>query len=354
MPVSNDLDVLDQIALDIQDTSAHSYREHEDIKRSPVKEVWKNKDDDKVAKLGEIPKSYIADINFTDAVKEALESGKTNGMDNAKALLEGIVESLKLANVDKQLYDVLCLMLSKAVKEYNLFHTIVMETINMLNDNLEIKESLAKALKRQQELCVRVPAPRHPQHLNFSKVMAHVYNMALDWSDSNASIQDGILQTVEKWILFNNKGSQIGQEDKENVFLDCFGAFWEVSGTHIIQHNQAFKARISNEVREKLLNEAVQRSIRERLLDITLELFTLNTEKRNVCTQTQRRTMIPSSCQVRPSTCDKATFMESEWQDEGFRNLEMDALEHMNWQVNTDYASPDPTLSLRPLGRGGP
>jgi hypothetical protein len=32
----------------------------------------------------------------------------------------------------------------------------------------------------------------------------------------------------------------------------------------------------------------------------------------------------------------------------------MDALEHMNWQVNTDYASPDPTLSLRPLGRGGP
>jgi hypothetical protein len=30
----------------------------------------KNKDDDKVAKLGEIPKSYIADINFTDAVKE--------------------------------------------------------------------------------------------------------------------------------------------------------------------------------------------------------------------------------------------------------------------------------------------
>ncbi|XP_053406712.1 uncharacterized protein LOC123547663 [Mercenaria mercenaria] len=354
MPASDNLDVYDQIAQEIQNTSLHSCKGPEELKKSPIKKTGKVKEPGNVSKLEGIPQSYIADINFTEAVKEALESGKTSGMDNARALLDGIVESLKLANVEKQLYDVLLLMLAKAVKEYNLYHTVVMETINTLNGELEIKECLGKALKRQQELCVRVPTPRQPQHLDFSRVMAHIYNMALDWNESNASIQDGILQTVEKWIVFNNKGSQIGQVDKENVFLDCFGAFWEVSGTQLIQHNEAFRLRIKDEVRKKLLNENVSRSVRERLLDIMLDLFSLNTEKRSVSTQTQRRTMIPSSCQVRPSACDKATFMESEWQDEGFRNMDLDVLSQMNWQVNTDYASPDPELSLRPLGRGGP
>ena len=49
-----------------------------------------------------------------------------------------------------------------------------------------------------------------------------------------------------------------------------------------------------------------------------------------------------------------ATFMESEWQDEGFRNLDTDSLPHTSWNINTDYASPDPALNLRPLGRGKP
>lgn len=43
--------------------------------------------------------------------------------------------------------------------------------------------------------------------------------------------------------------------------------------------------------------------------------------------------------------------MESEWQDEGFTNLDPDKLE-MNWQMHPDYASPDSSLSLRPKGRG--
>lgn len=43
--------------------------------------------------------------------------------------------------------------------------------------------------------------------------------------------------------------------------------------------------------------------------------------------------------------------MESEWQDEGFTNLDPDKLD-MNWQIHPDYASPDSSLSLRPKGRG--
>ena len=38
-----------------------------------------------------------------------------------------------MANAEKQLYDVLLLMLAKAVKEYSLYNSLVMETINTLS-----------------------------------------------------------------------------------------------------------------------------------------------------------------------------------------------------------------------------
>lgn len=352
-PVASEIGhIYDQIAQ--ENCSRRFYKDQDDMKKPVPKKDSAEREKGRPLKLEGIPQSYISDINFTDAVKEALEFGKVNGMENARLLLDGVIESLKSANVEKQLYDVLMMMLSKAIKEYNLYHVIVMDTVNTLNSEMDIKSCLSKSLKRQQELCVRVPAPKEPFHLDCARVMAHVYNMSLEWSDSNASIQDGILGTVEKWILFNNKGTQIGQIDKENIFLDCFGAFWEVSGVNLIQHNQTFRSRIREEVRKKILNENVSRSIRERLLDIMLELFSLSVEKEDRSTQTQHRTMIPSSCQVKPSTCDKGTYMKLEiLENDVYGNIDPETLTMNQWYAKARHTpSPDSAADLRFMGRG--
>ena len=55
------------------------------------------------------------------------------------------------------------------------------------------------------------------------------------------------------------QGSQSGQTEKENVFLDCFTAFWEVSGEQLRKHNHTVYLRLQDEVKKKLLNDNVTR-----------------------------------------------------------------------------------------------
>ena len=44
---------------------------------------------------------------------------------------------MKTARVEKQLYDVIALLLSTAINDYNLYHVVVMETIGQLNSKSE-------------------------------------------------------------------------------------------------------------------------------------------------------------------------------------------------------------------------
>ena len=53
----------------------------------------------------------------------------------------------------------------------------------IIADEIEIKESLLKALKMQQEKCVRVGSSSSTNHQNCARIMGHVYNMALSWND---------------------------------------------------------------------------------------------------------------------------------------------------------------------------
>ena len=40
---------------------------------------------------------------------------------------------MKAARVEKQLYDVIALLLLRAIQDYNLYHLVVMDTISKLN-----------------------------------------------------------------------------------------------------------------------------------------------------------------------------------------------------------------------------
>ena len=60
-------------------------------------------------------------------------------------------------------------------------------------------------------------------------------------------------------FLFLLKGTQLGQTDKENMFLDCFSAFWEVSSDQLRKHNHSYYTRLQEEVKKKLLNDNVTR-----------------------------------------------------------------------------------------------
>ena len=85
--------------------------------------------------------------------------------------------------MEKQLFDVLLMLLAKAVQNYDLCHEVVMATIDRLNTEMEIKEPLTRALKRQQDLCVQVPVRKIVLHQQFSRIMAGLYNLAQGWSD---------------------------------------------------------------------------------------------------------------------------------------------------------------------------
>ena len=69
----------------------------------------------------------------------------------------------------------------------------------------------------------------------------------------------GILFLCDTIILVLLKGTQIGQTDKENMFLDCFSSFWEVSSDQLRKHNDTFCTRLQEEVKKKLLNDNVTR-----------------------------------------------------------------------------------------------
>lgn len=74
------------------------------------------------------------------------------------------------------------------------------------------------------------------------------------------------------------QGSQIGQTDKENVFLDCFTAFWEVASGQLRKHNQSEFTRLQEEVKKKLLNDNVIRYITAMLevKDLKVTFFEVN------------------------------------------------------------------------------
>ncbi|XP_052772425.1 uncharacterized protein LOC128211553 [Mya arenaria] len=357
-------DIVDEIANEIRYTTQYRTKELEELRRSPVKKAGQPAERDVPNKLEGIPASYISDIDFSEAVREVLEfSRQEEKIDNTKALLDSIFESLRNVNSEKQLYDVLLLLLAYAIREYNLFRCVIMDAINTLSYDLEIKEILMRALKRQQELCIteRKCGTSLPQ--NCAQVMGHIYVMASAWSDSNVTIHENILQTVEKWILFNNKGQQLGQQGKEGMFLDCFTAFWEVAGHLLFHHNTSFQARIRTDMRHKILNENVDRYIRERLLEeVYLTMFSPRPQAAHMATQTNRITSIPSSCQVKPCTTDAATYTPNDWNEEQFYNINMDkygvspASEGSSRdEQDTDHvtsSTPEPKVSLRPRGRG--
>ncbi|WAR21403.1 TDRD5-like protein [Mya arenaria] len=264
-------DIVDEIANEIRYTTQYRTKELEELRRSPVKKAGQPAERDVPNKLEGIPASYISDIDFSEAVREAL--------------LDSIFESLRNVNSEKQLYDVLLLLLAYAIHD------------------LEIKEILMRALKRQQELCIteRKCGTSLPQ--NCAQVMGHIY------------------------------GQQLGQQGKEGMFLDCFTAFWEVAGHLLFHHNTSFQARIRTDMRHKILNENVDR---ERLLEeVYLTMFSPRPQAAHMATQTNRITSIPSSCQVKPCTTDA----------EGSSRDEQDT-DHVT------SSTPEPKVSLRPRGRG--
>ena len=63
------------------------------------------------------------------------------------------------------------------------------------------------------------------------------------------------------FVDFVLQGQQIGQQEKENIFLDCFTAFWEISGCNLLQDNELFTARIRADLKRKVLNENIARCV---------------------------------------------------------------------------------------------
>ncbi|XP_052250876.1 uncharacterized protein LOC127858047 isoform X2 [Dreissena polymorpha] len=310
--------------------------------------------------LTSVPR-HLADIDFSQAVKEVFQFTKQDGqVKNMKALLDNVFESLTKGCTEKQLCDVIQVLLSRAIKDYDVFYTEVMEELSSLHAKMDIEESLVQALKEQQELYIR--RKKHGTlHINCARVTAHVYEAAAFWGEKGNAIQECILQTFERWIIFNAKGqSKIDQDD---LYTECVTAFFEVSGKSV-RYDRAFCNRIKEDLMQKILNESVSRHIRESLLrDIFLGLFTREVEGHDVTTQTPRKTMIPSSCQVKPATRDQGCSTAVDWQNEDYFCMDTEtvattttSLAQSNKAVVVDIgersSTPEPNISLRPRGRG--
>ncbi|KAK3599397.1 hypothetical protein CHS0354_036412 [Potamilus streckersoni] len=252
-----------------RDSSAEEVK----TQREDKKELDRSEKNDQTKESTDTPS--VADIDFSKVVQEVLESGKTEGVENTKALLLEIFELISVQETkhDKHLGNIVDSLLVRVITEPDVYFTLVMEVLDKVHGDLDLKNFLANSVCKLQDRYIKVHVTGTSLHRSCARMIGGVFNLSVAWDDSNSTIQSVILTAVEKWIMFNMKGTQCDQDGKQAVFLDCFDDFWLVSGSILGFHNPEMVSRLQGEIKEKVLNEGVSRCIRERLLDMFLQNF---------------------------------------------------------------------------------
>ncbi|XP_071169942.1 uncharacterized protein [Mytilus edulis] len=171
----------------------------------------------------------------------------------------------------EELGELMNTVINRAVRYYGVIHDIILEILDVLSSTQFFQESLLGAMKRVQDMYVKIQYKGKPLHVQCSKILGHLLNMSFHWKNS-IPLQEYVASLLEKWIMFNKKGKQIGTDKLQEIYLECFEMIWEISGESLLDTVENVRSRLLKECQEKILNTAVSQHIRSRTLQIYLLL----------------------------------------------------------------------------------
>ncbi|OWF43857.1 uncharacterized protein LOC110459155 [Mizuhopecten yessoensis] len=178
-----------------------------------------------------------------------------------------------------QLQGVINILLNRAVRHYGELHDCLLEIIELLNVAQDFTECIVDGIKKLHDMFITVTTKGRQLHMQCSKLYGHLFSLSLFWDDSASSVQKCILDSVERWMYFNKKGTQTGQEDLEQIYLSSFKTIWVIIADIL---KDRFTDRYDNiqwECRDKLFGANIPRSTKEQLLDLYINCFVVPSEK---------------------------------------------------------------------------
>ncbi|KAL3864981.1 hypothetical protein ACJMK2_006620, partial [Sinanodonta woodiana] len=135
-----------------------SYAEEAKTQRGDNKESDQSEKSDQRKELVNSPSVVdVVDIDIPKVVQEILESGKTEGMENTKVLLFEIIEliSAQETKLDKRLEDMVESLLVSVVTEPDTYFTVVMEVLDKVQGDMDLKNFLVNSVRNLQERYIK-------------------------------------------------------------------------------------------------------------------------------------------------------------------------------------------------------
>lgn len=189
-------------------------------------------------------------------------------------LVDAVVSTDSFGVVNReQLTDAIKTLLKKAVRRFEIDHDIHLEILGMLDIFDNFNECILTVLGKLQELFIKVNTVGTQLHRQCSKIFGYIYVLCSTSWKTAIPVLNSLHASCEKWIVFNKKGNQLGQDKLQVIFLEAFEGFWEISHEFVAENHPVLIENLKQEIKEKLLNEVVARCVRERLLDILLRFF---------------------------------------------------------------------------------
>lgn len=171
----------------------------------------------------------------------------------------------------EEMSDLLNTVINRAVRYYGVIHDIILEILEILSGTQYFHECLYDAVKKVQDMHIKIQYKGKSFHVQCSKILGHLFNMSFHWSNSS-SLQEYVASLLEKWIMFNKKGQQIGTDRLQEMYLECFETIWEISGDALLGTFHYIKPRLLKECEDKILSTDVSHNIRSQTLQIYILL----------------------------------------------------------------------------------
>ncbi|ESO96998.1 hypothetical protein LOTGIDRAFT_231750 [Lottia gigantea] len=125
-------------------------------------------------------------------------------------------------------------------------------------------------IKKLSKAYLKLPV-RKTYHTDYSIVLVKLLQLSNYWPDSvSGSIQELILSTVERWIIFNKKGLQGGPEIQSlsELYIDCLESVWLlVSEVLSDEYPDKYQYYIE-QIEEKFLADGLRSAYRAKLFGI--------------------------------------------------------------------------------------
>ncbi|KAJ8317327.1 hypothetical protein KUTeg_005231 [Tegillarca granosa] len=235
-------------------------------------------------------KSDVMQYDIYSALTKIFQEADTDGENVTRDKLQKLFSTDMYMFLEKeQISDIITLVLNRAIRYYGEIHDAMLEIIETLENTEDFVDCLMHGLKKMQDAYIKAHTTRSLYHTQCSKILAHICNMSVHWGERAIAIQEYVISVIEKWIIFNIKGTQTGNSvDKLHlIYLDCFEIIWKIVGTTLVKSNPELHSKLGDTCKEKLFHPDISRSyghthidkslfyrkVKEKLLEVYISCF---------------------------------------------------------------------------------